>query len=485
MKRLTGYSGLLAVLLLAACIRQAYDPPPDLSAFDPKLPVTHSIALLKSINGLYDYRTGSDTTLIQDSVVVSGIVTANDQSGNLYQSIVIEDSSGAIQVLIDGYSLYASYPVGRKVYIRCAGLTLGYNSGTPVLGLGVDEQLGVRSIPGNRIDAHIVKGDVRHPVLPLWVPMEKLTASAGALDRSLINRFVRLDDVMFSDSNGARSYAQSNTATNREIRDCSGHKLALRTSNFASFAAVPLPAGGGSITGIFSVYTSGVSGAVSPQLTIRDTGDVAMYGLRCGYSGDGAAAPPLLRIDSLRRMFRGKAIRLPAVRIAGVVISDAASGNISSGLVILQDGPSGISVYLGGQVPYVPGDSLVLNLTGDSLKSYAGMLEITGVSSSAVTKSGSGRLVSPRTVSLGGLYSGFEAYEATLVRVEGASVRERGTYSGSRTLEDATGSIVLRTAGSAVFAGQPLPTGTKSFVGIATWYNSTRQLSIRNLNDVR
>ncbi len=485
MNRRPGSWSLLLFLFFAACVRSAYDPPPDQSHLDPDLRVTHSIALLKSMNGLYDFRSGGDTTLILDSVIIAGIVTANDKSGNLYQSIVIEDSTGAIQVLIDGYSLYASYPVGRKLYLRCAGLMLGYNGGTPVIGLGVNEQSNVESIPGNRIDAHIVKADVGHPVIPMEVPADKLTASGNVLDRSLINRLVRISDVVFTDSTGERSYAQPNATTNREIRDCGGRKLSLRTSNYCSFASQLLPAGGGSVTGIFSIYTSSVSGAISAQLTIRDTGDVSMRGLRCGVAAGSGSLPPIISIDSLRRLYTGKSIRLPAVRIAGVVISDAASGNISAGLFVLQEGSFGITVYSGGQIPYVPGDSLLINLTGDSLKTYAGMLELTGVSASAVTKVATGRTVTPRTVTLGALYSGFAAYEATLVRVEAASVRESGVYNGSRNLEDATGSIVLRTASNAAFAGQPLPSSPKTFTGIATWYNNTRQICIRNLADVR
>ncbi len=483
MKRHPGQTGLLLLLFFAACIRNAYEIPPDRSGVDPGLPVNRTIALLKAMNGLYDFRTGGDTTLIRSPVTISGIVTANDKSGNLYQSVVIEDSTGALQLLIDGYSLYAAYPVGRKLYVRCAGLTLGYNGGTPVLGLGVDERLNVQPIPGSRIDQHIVKADVGHAAAPLELPLEKLTAAT--LDRSLVNRLVRLSDVMFSDSSGTRSYAQPNATTNREIRDCGNRRISLRTSNYASFAAAPLPAGSGTVTGIFSIYTSTVSGAVSPQLTIRDTGDVSMRAPRCGYTGGAAEPPPLIGIDSLRRLYAGKPLRLPALRIAGIVISDAASGNISPGLFILQGGSCGISVYTGGQVPFVPGDSLLISLGGDSLRSYAGMLEITGASVSSIVRAGSGRPVVPRTLTLGALYSGFSACEATLVRVDQARVSESGSFGGSRRLEDATGSIILRTAGTAVFAGQPLPVGPRSFTGIATWYNGTRQLCMRNIDDVR
>lgn len=45
--------------------------------------------------------------------------------------------------------------------------------------------------------------------------------------------------------------------------------------------------------------------------------------------------------------------------------------------------------------------------------------------------------------------------------------------------------IVLRTSNYAKFASQPLPNGTGDIVGILTVYNTTLQLTIRDLNDVR
>ena len=44
--------------------------------------------------------------------------------------------------------------------------------------------------------------------------------------------------------------------------------------------------------------------------------------------------------------------------------------------------------------------------------------------------------------------------------------------------------IVLRTSNYATFASQPLPNGTGDIVGILTVYNTTLQLTIRDLNDV-
>ena len=139
-----------SISLLSSCIKKDFDAPADESHYDPQLHVTTTIAQLLAMNGPYS-ATGDDTTLItNDSIVISGIVTANDASGNLYKQIIIQDSTAAIQVLATAYSLYGNYPVGRKVYIKCKGLILGYDGGTPVLGGSLNEQAAVQGIAGYR-----------------------------------------------------------------------------------------------------------------------------------------------------------------------------------------------------------------------------------------------------------------------------------------------------------------------------------------------
>lgn len=285
---------LLSVLAFGSCVKSSdYDTPPDNSNYDPNLPVTHTIAQLKAMNGSYDFRVGGDTTLITEDVVVAGIVTADDRSGNIYKTIYVEDSTGAIQISIDAYSLYNDYPVGRKLYIRCQGLVLGYNGGTPVLGRGVGERYEVLGIAGSAIERHLITGPIGNTITPPVVSITELMASPATY-RSYSNRLVTVKDVQFVDSLGNLGYAQPNGTTNRDIKDCSNKTLDVRTSNFANFFNAKLPTGNGTITGIFSVFVSSFNGSVSPQLTLRDTGDVKLTGPRCGGGTGGTVGVTLL-----------------------------------------------------------------------------------------------------------------------------------------------------------------------------------------------
>ena len=113
--------------VFTSCVRKDHDTPPDQSQYDPGLTVTHTIAELLAMNPEYNPSSKDDTMLITQDWVISGIVTANDESGNFYKRIVIQDSTAGLQVLIDAYSLYTQFPVGRKVYVSL--ITKSFSNG--------------------------------------------------------------------------------------------------------------------------------------------------------------------------------------------------------------------------------------------------------------------------------------------------------------------------------------------------------------------
>src|SRR5207302_398158 len=121
---------------------------------------------------------------------------------------------------------------------------------------------------------------------------------------------------------------------------------------------------------------------------IRDTSDVKFYNARCGGGGTGS----MISIADIRKFYRGSDVTLGSYLIKGIVISDAASKNVSSGSIILQDGVRGIQLYFGSSAPtfnFHIGDSIVVDVTGSTLKSFNGSLEIS-LSSSSLPASAAG-----------------------------------------------------------------------------------------------
>src|SRR5690606_7924500 len=211
-------------------------------------------------------------------------------------------------------------------------------------------------LAGAQINDHIIKGPVGNVVDDTAVTFaEARGISAGSPARRLVGRLITIRDVQFADTH--TTYTDPAATTNRMIQECSesSASMAVRSSNYADFHALPVASGRGTITGIYTVYQSATSH--TPQLLIRDTGDVKMYGARCG------AVPvvPVIGLDSLRRMYPGGGVyTLPAVRISGTVISDLSKGNVSPGNFVLEDGSRrGIILYLSNGA-FSLGDSLII-----------------------------------------------------------------------------------------------------------------------------
>jgi hypothetical protein len=281
----------------------------------------------------------------------------------------------------------------------------------------------------------------------------------------------------FDEADTAKLFADTSSSKNTVnliLKNCSNKTITLRTSGYAGFAGISVPNGNGDITAIYSVYRT------TPQLYIRDTGDIHFNGTRC----DGGPAIPT-SIANLRSLYKGKDMKIGAFKIGGVVISDAANKNISSGSIVLQDGNAGISVYFGGAIDYVIGDSIVLDITGDSLLSYQGSLEIkTATGTIKPTPVATGKTVIPQQLSISQLNDNLSDLEFTLVKISNATVMEGGTYSGSKTLKDASGSIALYTSPSATFAGDDVPAETADWIGFGKFFGTTKEFTIRNTSDV-
>lgn len=103
------------------------DPEPWKIYTDEDFPETVTIAELVKL-----YKSPGTPVTVKDDIVVKGTVSTNDQPGNFYKSLYIQDATGGIEVKIGKNGLYNDYKPGQTLYIKCKGLELGmygYKSG--------------------------------------------------------------------------------------------------------------------------------------------------------------------------------------------------------------------------------------------------------------------------------------------------------------------------------------------------------------------
>lgn len=273
---------ILFVSIFSSC-KKEYEAPPV--SGDPNLTVTTTIAQLKAkhtVSGTFD--------VIDSNLIISGIVIANDKSGNIYKEIYIRDASGAIAVELASTGLYANFPVGRRVFIKLKGMCLSdtknmiqlglklYSNGTPSLS----------AVPAPLISNYIIGGSLGHfaEAAPKPVTAADLGLSSNPMQTPLVGDLVKLSDYEFQLSDTKRSYAD--TSNNKStlqsmvyIKNCNGDgPFIVLTSGYADFAAKAPQAGNGDISALFTIY------GTTKQFVIRDTTDVNFVNPRCNLFED-------------------------------------------------------------------------------------------------------------------------------------------------------------------------------------------------------
>ena len=457
-------------LTVFVCCNKKFDEPPV--SGDPDIKPTLSVQELKSKHTI-----GNIDALTSDDVI-SGVVVADDKSGNFYKQIIIQDSTGGIAIRMDGSNLYTDYPTGRKIFIKLKGLYLGDYNKSIQLGAGIDNSnpssLNVTPIAPLLFNKYIIKGSLDNKITPVVVTPDDLNDSYQ-------NTLVQLNNYQFAVADTSKTYAdktQASSAVSYSLKTCSNKSITLRTSSYASFAGINVPNGNGSITGIYTTFGS------SKQLYIRDTSDVQFTNKRCD-----AITATLTNISDIRAMFKGTSIAIPEdLKIKGIVISDRAKSNINNKNLVLQQGNNlaGITLRFIDTHTYNLGDELEVNVSGLSLEEYNGLLEITNVPAENVIKTGTGT-ISPRVTGIADLLNNFETWESTLITLQNVSITggTNGTWQGITNITDATGVIKNNTDVTALFAAVNYPTGgVTSFMAITTQLNGEKELMLRDTSEV-
>lgn len=447
------------VLFFSSCIKDDFDAPPA-DGEDPDITANTTIAQLKQ-------RFVSAPVQITDSLVIQGVVISSDKAGNFYKTLVIQDATAGISIRIDQTDLYADYPPGRRVFVKCKGLWLGDYGNLVQLGGALDnsdpQNPGVLPIPSGLTANYLLKGKYNIPVAPIALTIDQL-------DNLYQNMLIRITNVEFASAELGKTYADAvnKSSANRILLDCNYNQTILRNSGFASFAGDTLPEGNGAITAVFSVYLSDF------QLLINDVTDVQFTNARC--SGGG--------IMGIRSLYAGSDVSLGAgTTITGIVISDKDNGNFDPKNLVVQDSTGGIVIRFASTHSFSLNDMVTIDVSSQNLTEYNGLIEIDGVPNARATKTGTGSAAA-RLATTSAVLANSDKWESTLLQIENVVISGAGTYSGTTVLTDGSGSLDMYTRSAASFAGASYPAGTVAVTGVLGDFNNP-QLSIRSTADVQ
>lgn len=257
------YTCMLFILTTPACLKQ--------SSFANN--IYKSIDSVVSIKNLKKLHYTGEFELIQKKMSIEAVVVANDESNNLYKTISVQDSTAGILILLDGVSLYQTYPIGSVLRIQLKDLILTDYRRMIQIAAAIDTSSGsmqVTGIPSPLFEKHILVIKDEPVIRPIPVSYKNL-------HDSLQGRLIKISNVEFASADTNLTYAdkKNKIGASRALRFCTGGTVYLRTSGYADFAGIKLPSGNGDLVGVYSVYNS------EKQVFIRDTSDILLKNKRC------------------------------------------------------------------------------------------------------------------------------------------------------------------------------------------------------------
>ncbi|MBD5422327.1 MAG: hypothetical protein HDR49_04780 [Bacteroides sp.] len=202
-----------------------------------------------------------------EDLIIGGRIIASDEGGNIYQNLMLQDSTGAVTIAVltnstDGLSdLNTKYKVGEEMYINVTGLYAGKYAGLFQIGTAGDYNGTPQTSKMAATDflGHTYLNGLPDPAKCIVNEMtigEILSATSVDDQMKFQSQLVEIKNVSFI-GGGELTWGEtgsSSTAVNRYIIDEAGNQLLVRNSNKSDFCDQVLPAGHGNVKGILSYY---------------------------------------------------------------------------------------------------------------------------------------------------------------------------------------------------------------------------------------
>lgn len=195
-------------------------------------------------------------TEITEDIILKGVIVGNDETGNIYKQLVINDGNDAIIIGVNTSGLYATLPIGQMIAINCKGLSMGGYCYLPQIGVPYNtEKYGIQigRMSKEVFEEHIkligTPGEFGEQT-PLEITEEYL---ANKANKDLCPTYARLTNVEFEEANGTELYAPDEEIAERHVK-IGSEEIIFRISNYADFAKMVLPTGKLDITGVLTRY---------------------------------------------------------------------------------------------------------------------------------------------------------------------------------------------------------------------------------------
>ena len=258
-------------LTLTSCHDKDWDTPSiesTISSYGNKYIQATNLVTIAELKALYETEINNNSLKqVKSPLQIRGAVSGNDEGGNIYNALYIQDDTGAIAISVGQGGLAGPFGVGQVVLIELEGLYVG--------GYGKQAQIGTTYTNPNKEGATPQVGRMSRYIWQdhyrLLLPTDELAVGITATPTVVKWNFnslniakdcaklITLQGVELAEADGTAVFAPNDgsvsltaNCANRVISGLSN--VVLRTSTYADFANKVMPTGLVDITGVATRY---------------------------------------------------------------------------------------------------------------------------------------------------------------------------------------------------------------------------------------
>ncbi len=258
---------IIIILITTSCYNRFNEPEYN----EPEYNTNYTIERLHTNLGTKSY---SD---ISEDLTIKGVVTANDQSGNLYNSLFIEHDGYAVEILVELSNSHVIFPEGNTLYVNLKGLrTLRsygvVQIGSPAANMGEIEEISSMSIINEYINVSTQHSEVE----PLVITLDQIVNSTER--SSYYGRLIEIENMVLEPNeylNPNNLWSGTNTFTQYDtsLSEDEYHSISIYTSSYANYSQTTIPSGSCTLRGILQSANSNYLTSTSLSLTMRRSDD--------------------------------------------------------------------------------------------------------------------------------------------------------------------------------------------------------------------
>lgn len=266
---LAGMALALGAFAFSSCTEDEEMPPVAPGITIPQATMKANTSILDFKKAFWQASDGYYTEVTKkpngEDYIIRGRVVGNDLGSNIYKTLMIQDSTAAVTIVVDMSSMGAGrYKIGEEVILNCTGLYAGRTQGNFQIGEKyyykddlTKPQIG--NMSEEQFLAHVQVNGLPQPdsVYAYTMGIGAINAMASNADSLMKyqSQLIRLNDVSFK-GGGTLTWGEDGSShAKRYLYNQAGQSIVVDCSGYSDFANQTLPAGHGDVQCILSYYS--------------------------------------------------------------------------------------------------------------------------------------------------------------------------------------------------------------------------------------